>query len=142
MSGSPWDHLMSLDQLIAAAQYVFSCTGGGSRFNPKERACVEGKLGNAWSAELYVEDDNKVEGFTFAAHLMFSLIKGHCLVDGNKRIAWIALVDTLRELGWEIDADDDDVVAFCLGLCERTDSSSDDVRDWLAAPGRLIPVPG
>ncbi len=62
---------------------------------------------------------------------MFNIIKGHCLVDGNKRLAWVALVDVLASLGWQIEASVGDAEAFCLGLCERDDSNADDVLEWL-----------
>lgn len=135
----PWIHLTTLERLTCLARLSFGQTEGGSDFNPRELRCLEGKLGNAWTAELYVEDDNKVEGFVFAAHLMFNLIKGHCLIDGNKRIAWIALVDTLAGIGWMVESSDDDAEAFCLSLCERDDSTAVDVREWLSTSGRLAP---
>jgi death on curing protein len=137
-ASKPWDHLTSLEHLVELAGAVFARTGGGSSFNARELACVEGKLGSAWTAELYVDDSDKVEGFVFAAHLMFALIRGHCLVDGNKRVAWIALIDTLARLGWSVESSDDDAVDFCLGLCVRADASAAEVREWLAQPGRLV----
>lgn len=70
-------------------------------------------------------------GFIFAAHLMFGIIKGHCLLDGNKRLAWVALFDVLASLELRIVASTDDAEAFCLGLCERGDASPGDVQAWL-----------
>lgn len=102
----PWAHITSRAALVELSRAAFRATGGGTTFIPSELQCIDGKLGNAWTAELYLEDENKVEGFVFAAHLMFNLIKGHCLMDGNKRIAWIGLVEVLGSLGWQIEAGD------------------------------------
>lgn len=127
----PWEHLTSRARLVSYTRDVFEATGGGAKFTPSELACIDGKLGNAWTAELYIEDEHKIGGFVFAAHLMFNIIKGHCLVDGNKRLAWIAFVDVLASLGWEIDASDEDAESFCLGLCEREKAKAGDVQEWL-----------
>jgi death-on-curing protein len=135
----PWRHLTTRATLVSHASAVFGVTGGGTNFTPSELECIDGKLGSAWTAELYVDDENKMEGIIFAAHLMFNLIKGHCLVDGNKRIAWVALVESLASLGWRIEVGHDDAEAFCLRLCENEESSAESVQEWLMEEGRLVP---
>jgi death on curing protein len=133
---TPWEHLTSRGRLVSFTREVFDQTGGGAKFTTPELECIDGKLGAAWTAELYVEDEHKIEGFAFAAHLMFNIIRGHCLVDGNKRLAWISLVDVLASLGWEINASIDDAESFCLSLCEHEGSTARDVQEWLL-DGRL-----
>lgn len=53
-----------------------------------------------------------------AAALMHSLIRNHAFVDGNKRTAVLA-VDVFYGLnGWEVNADQGDIVALALDIAE------------------------
>jgi death-on-curing protein len=47
------------------------------------------------------------ELFAKAAALMHSLARNHALVDGNKRLAWLAMYVFLAKNGVELDPDDD-----------------------------------
>jgi death on curing protein len=47
------------------------------------------------------------ELFAKAAALMHSLARNHALVDGNKRLAWLATYVFLAKNGVELDPDDD-----------------------------------
>ena len=66
-----------------------------------------------------------------AAVLFFRLVRSHGFSDGNKRVALLALVDLLDRHGWSINADDDDLYAFVIAAA--TDSTREDVTDWIAA---------
>lgn len=74
---------------------------------------------------------------TKAAALLHSLARNHALVDGNKRLAWLATYVFLDINGGRVTATDDEVVEFVLAVAA---GELDDVvviakrlREW--APG-------
>jgi death on curing protein len=56
------------------------------------------------------------ELFTKAAALMHSLARNHALVDGNKRLAWLATYVFLAKNGVELDPDDDDAYDLVIAV--------------------------
>ena len=62
--------------------------------------------------------------FTKAAALLHSLAGNHPLVDGNKRLAWLATYVFLAKNGIVLDANDDRAYALVVGVA---DGSIDDV---------------
>ncbi|MCH1883214.1 type II toxin-antitoxin system death-on-curing family toxin [Agrococcus sp. ARC_14] len=51
-----------------------------------------------------------------AAALMESIVRGHPLVDGNKRLGWLAVVVLYGLNGVELDAEDDVAFDLVVGL--------------------------
>ena len=75
---------------------------------------------------------------TKAAALLHSLARNHALVDGNKRLAWLATYVFLDINGCRVIATDDEVVAFVLAVAA---GQLDDVvpiaarlREWTPGP--------
>ena len=62
---------------------------------------------------------------TKAAALLHSLARNHALVDGNKRLAWLAAYVFLAKNGVELNPDDDAAYAFMIAVA---DGSLDDVQ--------------
>jgi death-on-curing protein len=62
---------------------------------------------------------------TKAAALLHSLARNHALVDGNKRLAWLAIYVFCAKNGLELDPSDDDaydlVVAVAAGSLEQVE---------------------
>lgn len=54
--------------------------------------------------------------FTKAAALLHSLAANHPLVDGNKRLAWLATYVFCAKNGVRLDPTDDDAYDFTLGI--------------------------
>jgi death on curing protein len=54
--------------------------------------------------------------FTKAAALLHSLVRNHPLVDGNKRLAWLATYVFCAKNGIELDPPDDDAYALVMAL--------------------------
>jgi death-on-curing protein len=52
--------------------------------------------------------------FDKAAALLHSLARNHPLVDGNKRLAWLATYVFLAKNGVELDPGDDDAFTFVM----------------------------
>lgn len=55
-----------------------------------------------------------------AAALLHSLTKNHCLVDGNKRLAWLATTVFCYINGFYVDAPDDDAYDFVISIADGT----------------------
>lgn len=79
--------------------------------------CVEGALGSALNAEVYVTGGvGRVPGLVLSVAVLTYLAMRHCFVDGNKRVAWSAMVDVLAKLGLTVIADDDEAEAFVIDV--------------------------
>jgi death-on-curing protein len=74
-----------------------------------------------------------------AAALLHSLAKNHCLVDGNKRLAWLATVVFCHINGWHVDAPDDAAYDFVIAIADGTltelETIADTLERWSRAPG-------
>ncbi|ANY07464.1 type II toxin-antitoxin system death-on-curing family toxin [Pseudonocardia sp. HH130630-07] len=53
-----------------------------------------------------------------AAALLESLVRNHALVDGNKRLGWLATETFLALNGVRVDADDDPIFDLVVGVAE------------------------
>lgn len=52
------------------------------------------------------------------AALLHSLVRNHALVDGNKRLGWVAAVAFYRVNGWVIDAPEDEAYDTVIAVAE------------------------
>jgi len=55
---------------------------------------------------------------TKAAALLESFVRNHALIDGNKRLGWLALVLTPALNGHRLDVDDDEAYDLVIGVAE------------------------
>jgi death on curing protein len=72
--------------------------------------------------------------YELAASYGYGLIKNHCFIDGNKRIALIAVYTFLLVNGIELMAAEADAVSFCLELAaslEPQAKSMEKLVRWL-----------
>jgi death-on-curing protein len=67
--------------------------------------------------------------FTKAAAMLHSLVGNHPLVDGNKRLGWLATYVFLAKNGIELDPDDDAAYRLVVAVA---DGSIDDVGEIAA----------
>ena len=105
----------------------------------RDTDCVERSIGAGLTAGLYrAEEDSEPDVLTVAVHVSFYLARNHCFSDGNKRVAWMALVDQLAVVGLDVDVSQDDVVAQVAAVA-RGALSPDDLQEWVAA--RLVAWP-
>ncbi len=79
-----------------------------------------------WGQEAYPSLEEK------AAALLHSLVRNHALVDGNKRLGWLATVVFLDINGRWLEVDDDSAVDFVLRVASG-EVSVEDITDWLRA---------
>ena len=76
--------------------------------------------------------------FAKAAALLHSLAGNHPLVDGNKRLAWLATYVFLAKNGTVLDADDDAAYEFVIAVA---DGSIDDVGEIAAVLASFAATP-
>jgi death on curing protein len=69
--------------------------------------------------------------FTKAAALMHSLARNHPLVDGNKRLAWLAMYVFCARNGVELDPTDDDAYDLVVSVAAGTIDDVDAIAAWL-----------
>lgn len=71
-----------------------------------------------------------------AAAIMHSIVTSHPLVDGNKRLGWLALVITLDLNGVRLDVADDEAFGLVIAVANGSadlDRIIGTVETWLAA---------
>jgi death on curing protein len=71
--------------------------------------------------------------YTKAAALLHSLASNHPLIDGNKRLAWLATYVFLAKNGIEIDPDDDEAFALVMAVAAGKVSDVGEIAAALAA---------
>jgi death on curing protein len=76
-----------------------------------------------------------------AASYGYGLVKNHCFVDGNKRIALIAVYTFLSINGIELTASEVDAASFFLSLAaslKTQEQSMEKLASWLRANSEVI----
>lgn len=79
----------------------------------RDRGLLESAVARPQNAYAYGEDDMLV----LAVRLMAGIVQSHAFEQGNKRTAFVAMVQLLMENGCDVDIDDtrpwaDEVIAF------------------------------
>jgi len=84
VSVESWQELLPKDELFSILESEMTRRGAGPVHGAKPN-CVEGSLGNAWSAEQYTSNDypGAIDGFIFACYALRLLAMNHSLVDGT-----------------------------------------------------------
>ena len=127
--------LITTDQIISLHAVAMK-TRGQVRFpiGKRVRDCVDEKVGNAITADQISATNNDIAqpGLSFAGYALFYLVRGHCFVDGNKRIGWIVAVEVLRRKGLEINSTDDDAIDFVRRIASDEISDGASVVRWIA----------
>ena len=75
-----------------------------------------------WGSEAYATIDEK------AAALLQSLVGNHALIDGNKRLGWLAVVVFYAINGVELDAPDDDAYDLVIAVATQATDVVDSAR--------------
>jgi death on curing protein len=68
--------------------------------------------------------------FMKAAVLLYSLIKNHPFIDGNKRTGLTACIVFLKRNGFMLQADESDIVTFTVSIAEGK-MAEEDIAAWL-----------
>ena len=84
---------------------------------------------------------NDVTLYELAASYGYGLVKNHCFVDGNKRVALIAVYTFLSINGIELTASEVDAASFFLELAASMTTQEEDMKklaNWLQINSELI----
>lgn len=122
------------DELRAMHAHAIEVYGGDG--SPPQTGCLERSLAAAVNASLYASDADVPDLLIAVAYLLVYLVKNHCFVDGNKRVAWMALYRTLDLNGFALNADEEDAAQLVGDIAVGSIDASRVVL-WLAVPGRL-----
>ena len=116
---------LSLDDLLAAAQASMGRTPEVRDYGLLESALARPQT-TVFGADAYPGIHEK------AAALLHSLVRNHALVDGNKRLGWVAvrLFYVLNDL--DLRADHDDAFSFVMGVAAGEITEVDEMAAWLA----------
>jgi death-on-curing protein len=95
----------------------------------RDENALESALARARNKWAY---DSVEDPAVLAAAYGYGLATSHPYRDGNKRIAFLAMLVFLGLNGWEVDAPEDDVVATMLAVADRR-CSEEELATWLRA---------
>ena len=118
---------LSIDDVLALHEYAVERFGGsfGLLDRNKLEASVAAPMQNVFDTELYPDLWSK------AAILFFLLIKNHCFIDGNKRVALYALLRFLEINGYTIfGVTNDELYQFTIDAANSV-LNKDDITAWL-----------
>ncbi len=90
---------------------------------------------------LYFYSNKQASLYELAAAYGYGLVKNHCFVDGNKRIALIAVYTFLAVNGIELIASEEDAANFFLYLAassELQDVLMQELAEWLKFNSEII----
>lgn len=90
---------------------------------------------------LYFYSNKQASLYELAAAYGYGLIKNHCFVDGNKRVALIAVYTFLAVNGIELIACEEDAANFFLNLADSLESQEilmQELTEWLKANSEII----
>jgi death-on-curing protein len=116
---------LDLDDLLAAADAAVAGTAEVRDIGLLQSAVARPQA-TAFGGEAYPDLDHK------AAALLDAIVSGHPLVDGNKRLGWVATRLFYRMNGADLRADPDEAYALVVSV------ASGEIRDVPAIAGRLV----
>lgn len=102
---------------------------------PKSRVADMGLLESALArprATAFGEDAYE-DIFEKVAAMTISLVKNHCLDDGNKRLGLISLLVVMRANNYEINSDLDATYEFIIEIAETTNPDLKACAAWIKA---------
>lgn len=111
----PRDPLLSLNQLIFLHTVAIAEFGGAEGI--RDRRLLESALARPLSGFASTELFNSP--FARAAALFEAILRNHGFVDGNKRTAVLAAAFWLHGEGYDVVADQDEVVELALAVAEH-----------------------
>lgn len=122
---------LSLPAVLAIHGRLLAEFGGG------EGVRDQGLLESALSRPQHLHHYQKADVFDLAAAYAFGIITNHPFVDGNKRTAYAAAFVFLDINGYELDADEAEVVVVTVGLADGS-IQQEHYAAWLRDHGRRI----
>lgn len=116
---------------------ILAESGGASGILSK--GSLESTLNKPKNLYHYGDD---VTLYELAASYGYGLVKNHCFIDGNKRVALISVYTFLSINGIELIASEVDAASFFLDLAASLETQEEDMNklaNWLQINSKLIP---
>jgi death-on-curing protein len=116
---------------------ILAESGGASGILSK--GALESTLNKPKNLHHYGDD---VTLYELAASYGYGLVKNHCFIDGNKRVALISVYTFLSINGIELMASEVDAASFFLDLAASFETQEEDMNklaNWLQINSKLIP---
>ncbi|MEO0014417.1 MAG: hypothetical protein RLZZ535_2806, partial [Cyanobacteriota bacterium] len=116
---------------------ILAESGGASGILSK--GSLESTLNKPKNLHHYGDD---VTLYELAASYGYGLVKNHCFIDGNKRVALISVYTFLSINGIELMASEVDAASFFLDLAASFETQEEDMNklaNWLQINSKLIP---
>lgn len=116
---------------------ILAESGGASGILSKDS--LESTLNKPKNLYHYGDD---VTLYELAASYGYGLVKNHCFIDGNKRVALISVYTFLSINGIELMASEVDAASFFLDLAASFETQEEDMNklaNWLQINSKLIP---
>jgi death on curing protein len=115
---------------------IITESGGASEI--LNEGALESTLNKPQNLYHYGQD---VTLYDLAASYGYGLVKNHCFVDGNKRIALIIVYTFLSINGIELTASEVDAASFFLDLAASLEKQEEDMKkltNWLQINSQFI----
>lgn len=128
-AASTWPPLVSTARVVELHAAAIAHAGGTPEL--RDAGLLESAVAGALTASLYRTSADSPEPLGLAAYLLLRLARNHPFVDGNKRVAWLAMGEQLGLVGLGIDATTDDAERLVLEVVAG-DLDADGVIAWLA----------
>ena len=123
-----------LDKALILALYEDVVVASGGAVGLRDEGLLESALARPINRRLYEGVDDIAE---LAATYAVGIASNHPFVDGNKRMAFIALGQFLADNGMSLMASDEDAIRVMLGVATGA-VGIEDLTDWLSTRIRMV----
>lgn len=124
---------------VCAIQGEILAESGGTS-GVLDKGALESTLNKPINLYNYGDD---VTLYHLAAAYGYGLIKNHCFVDGNKRVALITVYTFLLVNGIELTASEVDIATFFFALAassETQENTMETLASWLQNNSEILPT--
>ena len=118
---------ISLTRSIIEAIHISQIREHGGQYGIRDTNLLESAIARPMNRWAYEQESDTV---MLAAAYGYGLVKNHCFIDGNKRVAFMAIYTFLGLNGYEIDATEPEVVDAMLGVADSS-ISEEQLMAWL-----------
>lgn len=128
-SGKETIEWLEIQDVLATHDEILAESGGEAGI--LSEGALESTLNKPKNVYYY---EDSVDLFNIAASYGYGLIKNHCFIDGNKRVALISVYTFLSINGIELDASEADTANFFLDLAASIETQEKEMQrlaDWL-----------
>ncbi len=102
-----------LTKTIIEAIHISQIREHGGKYGIRDSNLLESAIARPINLSKYIKKSDIID---LAAAYGYGLAKNHCFIDGNKRVAFMAIYTFLGLNGFEIEATETEVVDLMLGV--------------------------